>query len=163
MIFNDDEIGRLIKMPKMGADANAKWPTLRSKRGHVEAHATFGGTDQNEFRVVLRRSTFNPLAFSAVLMVRVPDSTRWFRLRRYNGNNHEHFNLVEGNRFRAFHIHTATERYQRRGGREDGYAEPTERFSSYDEAVRCLAEDAKLEMRPSYDPIQRGVSSGAEV
>jgi len=35
-------------------------------------------------------------------------------------------NLIEGNRICEFHIHTATERYQRRGMREDGYAEATD-------------------------------------
>ena len=145
----------MINVRKMRPEANLRWPSLRLKRGHAEARATFHGTDQNEFRVVLRRSAFNALAFSAVLMVRVPGSTRWFRLRRYNGNNHIHFNLLEGNRFRSFHIHTATERYQRRGGREDGYAEPTERFSSFDGAVQCLAEDAALQVPAGFDAIMR--------
>ena len=94
--------------------------------------------------------------------MRAPDSSRWFRLRRYNGNNHEHDNLIEGNRICDFHIHTATERYQRRGMREDGYAEATDRFSDYDAAVLCLAEDAALELPTAGYPSQLGLFSGGK-
>lgn len=114
VIFHDEKTGRLISMPKMGAETNAKWHSLRSKRGHPEANVAFGGAEQNEFRVVLRRTAFNALVFSAVPIVQLPRSTRRFRLRRYKGNNDERLKLVEGNCFRAFDIHTATERYQRR-------------------------------------------------
>lgn len=114
VIFHDEEIGRLISMPKMGAETNAKWHSLRSKRGHLDAHEAFDGTDQNEFRVVPCRTAFNRRVFSAVPMVWLGGSTRRFQLRRHNGNNHEHLNLVEGNCLRAFDIHTATERCQRR-------------------------------------------------
>ena len=162
VIFDDDEIGHLIGVPKTFARSRANWPSLRSKRGHVEAHVEYAGADGSEFKVVLRRSSYNPLAFSVVLMVRVPDSNRWFRLRRYNGNNHEHDNLIEGNRICGFHIHTATERYQRRGMREDGYAEASERFSDYDVAVQCLAEDAALEPPTAADPSQIGLFSGGK-
>ena len=160
--FDDDEIGRLIGMPKTLAHSRANWPSLRRKRGHREARVGYAGADGSEFKVVLRKSTYNPLAFSVVLMVRVPNSNRWFRLRRYNGNNHEHKNLIERNRISDFHIHTATERYQRRGMREDGYAEPTDRFSDYDSAVRCLAEDTAVELATADDPSQLGLFSGGK-
>ena len=162
VILDDDEIGDLIGVPKTLARGRTNWPSLRSKRGHVEAHVEYAGADGSEFKVVLRRSSYNPLAFSVVLMVRAPDSNRWFRLRRYNGNNHEHKNLIERNRICDFHIHTATERYQRRGMREDGYAEPTDRFSDYDSAVRCLAEDTALELATADDPSQLGLFSGGK-
>ena len=140
VIFDDGQIAELIEMEKVGVGKRHGLPPLREKRGHVEAQAELTG-DGFEFRIVLRRSSRNVLAFSAILMVKVPKSSQWFRLRRYNGNNHEHRNLIEGNRFRDFHIHTATERYQLAGRREDSYAEPTGRFSDYDGAVRCLTED----------------------
>jgi hypothetical protein len=67
-----------------------------------------------------------------------------FRLRRYNGRSHEHTNAIERATFYAFHIHTATERYQDLGMREDSFAEPTDRFSNFEEAVDCLFDDANL-------------------
>lgn len=144
--FGDEEILDLIEMPKDRTGRLPGMPRLRSKRGHREGFVLFAGPDGSRFKVVLRRSLDNPLDFSAILMVRVPGSNRWFRLRRYNGRSHWHRNRIEGDRFRECHIHTATERYQRIGYREDGYAEPTNRFGDYEGALRCLAQDAKLSM-----------------
>ena len=107
---------------------------------------------------MLRRSSANRLAFSVILMVRVPNRSRWFRLRRYNGSNHVHRNRIEGTRFREFHMHLATERYQLAGQREDAYAEPSNRFSDFDGAVRCLAEDARLPIVAPGDATQLGLS-----
>ena len=56
--------------------------------------------------------------------MRVPQSNRVFRLRRYNGKSHEHTNPIEKEIFYDFHIHTATERYQvLENKKEDTYAE----------------------------------------
>ena len=41
--------------------------------------------------------------------------------------------------------HTATERYQERGFDEDGYAQATDRYSSFATALRCLLEDCGFE------------------
>ena len=63
------------------------------------------------------------------------------RLRRYNGKSHRHSNPMEGDRFYDFHIHTATERYQLSGNREDTYAVSSDRYASLEEAIDCLLED----------------------
>ncbi len=154
--FNDDEIEAFIRMPKTYDGTRQGLPELREKQGHSEAQAGFRGSDGTEFRVLLRRSLVNPMAFSAILMVRVPGLTRWFRLRRYNGN-HWHRNRIEGNRFKDFHIHTATERYQRAGRREDAFAEATDRFSNYEGAVACLQHDTALSTGPDYGKDQLGL------
>ena len=65
-------------------------------------------------------------------------------MRRYNGKSHEHTNPLEGETFYDFHIHMATDRYQRTGNREDTYAEVTDRYTGLDEAVSCLAEDCNV-------------------
>ena len=39
--FDDDEIGHLIGVPKTPVRGRANWPSLRSKRGHVEAHVEY--------------------------------------------------------------------------------------------------------------------------
>ena len=156
LTFDDREIGALVEMPKAHMGTRHGFPFLRQKRGHVEAYADYKGADGTEFRVVLRRSSPNPMAFSAILMIKVPKSNQWFRLRRYNGS-HWHRNRIEGNRFRDFHIHTATERYQLSGRREDAYAEPTDRFSNYEGAVGCLQQDAGLPLRPDESTDQLGL------
>lgn len=47
-----------------------------------------------------------------------------------------------------FHIHLATERYQEFGAREDAYAEPTNRYETFQDAVHCLLADASFDVPP---------------
>ena len=82
-----------------------------------------------------------PLDFSVILVVRSnPD----FKLRRYNGRHGGHRNRIEKERIEGFHIHYATERYQRRGLKEETYAVQTQRYNSYEGALRCLIKDANF-------------------
>ena len=90
----------------------------------------------------------NTLDFSAILAVHIPQSNRLFRLRRYNGKSHEHTNSIEGDTFYGYHIHTATERYQEIGAREDAYAEVTDRYNDLDGALDCLLHDAGFDVPP---------------
>ena len=98
--------------------------------------------------MVLRQSKINSFDFSVIVAVRVPQSSQIFRLRRYNGKSHEHTNHIEDVTFYDFHIHFATERYQELGAREDGYAEPTDRYEDFRSALHCLIEDMNLEAPP---------------
>lgn len=89
-----------------------------------------------------------PLDFTVILAVLVPLSDKVFRLCRYNGWTNPHTNRIEREEIEGFHIHFATERYQRRGQKEDGYAEETDRYRNLDEAIQCLIEDANFEEPP---------------
>ena len=142
--YSDREIETLIKEHK---SLPVDWRNrirLRPKRGHDERHMELTGDAASEFRLIFRRNKINPLDFSIILAVRVPGSNRLFRLRRYNGKSHEHTNHIEDVTFYDFHIHTATERYQEIGTREDAYAEPTDRYGDFYGALRCLIDDANL-------------------
>jgi hypothetical protein len=116
----------------------------KPKSGHEERELDLKGTFGSDFRVILRKSMYNVFDFSVILAYCVPGTIQVFRLRRYNGKSHEHTNAIERETFYAFHIHTATERYQDLGMREDSFAEPTDRFSNFEEAVDCLFDDANL-------------------
>jgi len=118
------------------------------KRGHREKDFDLSGADGSEFRVIFRQNRMNPLDFSVILAVRVPESNVLFRLLRYNGRSHEHTNHLERQTFYDFHIHRATERYQESGLREDAYAVPTDRFENLQNAFDCLMQDANLEAPP---------------
>ena len=77
-----------------------------------------------------------------ILAVQVPRSNRLFRLRRYNGKSHEHTNSIEKETFYDFHIHTATERYQKwENKQEDKYAEVADRYGDFNGALECLLKD----------------------
>lgn len=85
----------------------------------------------------------NALDFSAILGYHMPNSSRIFRLRRYNGK-HYHTNKLEQEIISGYHIHHATERYQAMGANEDAYAESTDRYSTLSDALNCLLEDCNF-------------------
>lgn len=119
---------------------------LKSKRGHSEQQVELIGDSGIRFLLILRQSRINGLNFSIILAVRSPQSNGLFRLLRYNGS-HEHTNHIERIKFDGFHIHKATERYQNKGGpNEDGYAEQTDRYSDLRGALKCLIDDANIEI-----------------
>lgn len=138
VILSDEEIERLLKEKKPLPEDYRQKIRVRPKRGHKERDLNIIGDEGNNFRIILRQSFFNPLDFSIILSYRPHRSNRLFRLRRYNGKSHEHTNTIEGNTFYDFHIHQATERYQNIGAREDTFAEPTIKFSDFNEAVSCM-------------------------
>ena len=144
VLLPDPEIARLLADPKSPRGGRPVTPELRAKRGHAEAAVELAGSSGDRFRLIVRRSRVNLLAFSVVLAVQMPQTNRWFRLRRMNGKNHQHTNPLEKQTFRDFHIHEATERYQEAGFREDTYAMPTDRFADLNGAFPCLLQDAAV-------------------
>lgn len=119
---------------------------LKPKEGHKERELDVTGAKGSLFRLILRQSNANVLDFSVILAYRPPRTNQFSRLRRYNGKSHEHTNKLEGDPFYDFHIHMATERYQESGFKEDTYAEPTDRFSEYSWAIRCMVADCAFEV-----------------
>ena len=144
--YSDAEIATLLAEKKpLSEDFRSKM-RLRNKRGHQEQELDIQGVSGNSFRLILRKSSFNALDFSIILAHCPAGSNQIFRLRRYNGKSHEHTNTIESDKFFSFHVHTATERYQDLGAREDAYAEPSKKFSDFHSAVQCLLSDCALEI-----------------
>lgn len=103
--------------------------------------------DSSIFIIKVRLSIENPHDFSVILAYTPPKSTKLFLLRRYNGRSHEHKNKLEKEAvFYDYYIHTATERYQREGTREEYYAEISEKYSTPREALNCLIADCNVEL-----------------
>ena len=69
--------------------------------------------------------------------------------------------LEGGGLFRDFHNHTATERYQRLGAREEHFAEIDSRYHNLDGAIKCLLDDCGFQAEepplPLFDPLDQGV------
>jgi hypothetical protein len=140
--LSDSDIGALLQEPKVLPDNFLLAVQPRQKTGHTEAEVMLQGGGGNLFQVRVRQSISNPFDFSVILLVLVETRSGWFRLRRYNGNSHEHTNRIErGARLRGFHIHQATARYQLLGANEDGFAEPTSRYADVHSALQCLVSD----------------------
>ncbi|MBI4567382.1 MAG: hypothetical protein HY719_03200 [Planctomycetes bacterium] len=146
--YSDNEIAALVQERKPLPAGWRNRMRLRPKRGHDERDLDMTGDAGNKFRLILRQNKVNALDFSAILAVHVPQSNQLFRLRRYNGKSHEHTNHIEDSTFYDFHVHVATERYQQLGTREDAYAEPTDRYGDLHGALRCLIDDANLDVPP---------------
>ena len=147
--YTNEEIDELIVEPKpLAADYQSNF-LLSQKRGHKERQIEVEGTAGNRFVLMLRKSDFNEFDFSVILGVVSKDSNQVFRLRRYNGKSHEHTNRIEGNTFYDFHIHTATERYQDLGAKEDHFAEITDRYSDLHSALPYMIGDCGFMVPPS--------------
>ena len=149
-VLTDGEIAFLLAEPKpLPSDYRARVQT-KLKRGHRERELDINGTSGGRYRLILRQSAINPLDFSVILASFPTQSNTLFRLCRYNGKSHEHTNILETQVFYDFHIHRATERYQRSGLREDSFAEPSRRYQDFNGALRCLIQDCAFEL-PAND------------
>lgn len=144
IIFTDQEIKAFIQERKVLPDNWANEFKERINRGFKEHYQDITGESGNTFRIIVKTSKFNKLIFSVILAVRIPGSKKYFPLCRYNGSNHQHTNKIEGKVITGFHIHTATERYQRKKN-VFGYAQSTTRYSDVNGALQCLLADANFE------------------
>jgi hypothetical protein len=143
--YSESEIASMLAEPKQLPANFRERLQLSVKRGHRERELDVTGRNGTEFRLILRRSDANPLDFSIILAARPAESSQLFRLRRYNGRSHQHTNQIEGDTFYSFHVHTATERYQDSGMREDAFAEPTDRYGDFHSALGCMLEDCNFD------------------
>ena len=152
ILLTDDHILALLAERKpLEPDYRVKIQ-VKPKRGHKERELDIAGVTGAEFRLILRQSESNALDFSVILSYCVPQTNQRLRLRRYNGKSHQHTNTIEEMTFYDFHIHTATERYQRLGAREDGFAEPTTRYADIHTAIRCCLSDCGFDIPADEQP-----------
>jgi hypothetical protein len=110
----------------------------------------------SSFVIATRQSMLNSQDFSVILGYRNPGFNTIFRLRRYNGKSHYHTNTIETETFREFHIHTATERYQKRGPREDHFAKIDTRYWDLASAIQCLLNDCGFRSPIDNSPLFTG-------
>ena len=98
------------------------------------------GSTGRQYEIKVRQNDFDMLDFSVVLLHRPKTVTKALVLKRYNGP-HEHTNKIENQRFDGWHIHTATERYQEQGFKDEDYAEPTDKYKDMWTALGCMIRD----------------------
>jgi hypothetical protein len=151
VFLTDNQIQDYINERKqMTASPDELFRNMKEKRGHKGSEHIIPRPDGSSFIIKVRISNENSLDFSAILGYNPPKSTKLFLLRRYNGKSHEHKNKLESeNGFYDFHIHTATERYQLEGAKEEYFAQITERYSTVQEALNCLIADCNVVLPPN--------------
>ena len=150
--LTDARIAELIRESKAVPEGLLGRRTMSERNGHLQRGYEIQSDTENRFVLKLRQSCVNPLNFSVILGYRVPGLNTIFRLRRYNGK-HQHTNVLEKLSFFDFHIHEATERYQRPGFNEDHFAEPTARFYSLESAIQCLLSDCGFSSPMENSPL----------
>lgn len=161
-VLSDQEIDALIGEAKPLPE---NWQTrlrLRQKQHYQqeERELTVQSQTGKQYRLVARRSRQNQLDFSIMLVFEDDDGAE-YRLVRYNGlhpsrhtNRLERESGVAHSRFGPdFHIHRATERYQRAAYAIDGYAEVTDRYADFGSALEAFFNDCGF--RRPESPQQR--------
>jgi len=155
--LTNDTIQELVSEKKSvpaGLTSPHKGMTVRN--GHYQKSYEVICPSGNEFVIKLRQTVVNPLNFSVILGYRLPGSFSVFRLRRYN-SKHIHTNVLENEQFHDFHIHLATERYQKAGFHEDAYAERTQDHWDFASAIERLLNDCGFASPFSDTPLFKGI------
>ncbi len=111
-IITDREIAALIKEPKIIPNNSRKF-NKRENRGSNEHVLNIIGEEGNKFQIIVRVSISNNRNFSVILGAKAISRKKLFHLKRYNNNCHQRTNTIEDEEISGFHIHTATERYQK--------------------------------------------------
>lgn len=146
-IFADSEILRLIEQPKsLPYDWRATSHVSHTRKKIIQTVKVFSNSDFS-FVLKLNQNEINHRKFSLLLgFYRSDILNKLFHLKRYD-NGHRHTNRIEEETFNSPHIHIATERYQMCSfQKEDGYAQPTDRFTTYEEALLCLFSDCNIKV-----------------
>src|SRR6266496_3377325 len=141
VILSEAAITELIVERKPIPDGLQPLSRLVQRNQHVRRDYDVRCNMGNSFVVNVRRNMLNQFDFSVILGYQLPGVNTMFLLRRYNGKSHYHTNPIENVRFRGFHIHTATERYQKFGRKVELFAELTTRYADLDGAIGCLLAD----------------------
>lgn len=104
--------------------------------------------EKYKYKIIINDKYHTVPSFSVVLIVYPTDDNYVFRLRRYDSPHGKHKNQLENTYVGAndFHIHIATERYQKECDDDmDKYAETTDRFNDIPSALKCLIKDANFQ------------------
>ena len=149
--LDDNKITSLISLNKIisAAEYEDLKDLSRVKGKHRESHISLKSSDGSDFVIKVRQNTINPLDFTVIFGYVMPNTNTVFRLKRFNGKYHEHRNKIEGDLFYDFHVHSATERYQDQGLKEDAFAEVTSEYSDLDSAIEHMLNTCNISITGS--------------
>jgi hypothetical protein len=147
VILSDARITELLADPKPVAPREVRKLKQRlrlASRNQLTAQVSIKSTGRRNFRIAVRKDPSRPKNFSVRLAFFI--RKRWVNLIRCNGHHTLHVNELESRTKvrvqripeNTFHIHQATERYQTFGKDAESYAEPTDRYETFEGAVEFL-------------------------
>jgi hypothetical protein len=138
--FNDAELDALRSERK---PLPPRWHSIRTKPARP-GNSSSGGSivfavreTGHQFRLYARQNINEHFDFSFGLAFIDADGSEYM-LARYNGNSHDHTNVLEGEELEGvYHIHRATERYLKAFGPDgiERYAVPTTAYFDLNSAI----------------------------
>lgn len=161
-ILTDIEIAKLLAEKKIVPSSWSKRlaaPIPAPGKPHLHRELLVQGGDGSQFCIYIRKNPLILLDFSIILTFK--EGGEEYHLLRYDGRQpSDHTNKWEKKeklpdwKFRnEFHIHMATERYQRAGFKIDGFARVTDDYHSFDSALAAFVSDNGFEVEDD-DPEQ---------
>lgn len=136
--LTNTEIDLLKILPKyLTKPMRHKWITnLKVKQLSIEL---YGG--DHLFKIYMRQSVLDEDNFSCGVSL-VVNGNNDITLARYNGSSHVHVNKCDGRRFDfECHIHMANEESLKASKKIENYAEPTNRYTNLQGAIKCVLSD----------------------
>jgi hypothetical protein len=141
VVLTDEEIDRLIRMPKQIVNPKAR---KKVQSGSLQINYDVVGPGYR-FQLFVRQNQRLENGFSCGLLW-LAESGQKVVLARYNGSDHEHRNPLDKIRKmpHCCHIHKATQRYMEAGRKAEHYAEATTRYTNVDGALLALLSDCNV-------------------
>lgn len=149
-IITDQEISDYISEKKILPNSfDLDKILLRDKGTRLEFKQDVQGEEGLMFRIIVAVSKFDPRDFSVIFGLK--RGNKIFKIRRYNGDHGFHRNKIEREEFDGCHIHYATERYQKNGFAEEGYAETTTKYENWKVALRVMLRENNFKRESDKD------------
>lgn len=144
-IYTDSDINNLLTEQKFCTKKFSDIIKLNKKKGHKQNNFFISENNDGEFHLFVRQNLINRNDFSVGLYFLLKGTNKSIHLVRYNGNSHTHINRIEKDKIEyKFHVHKLTEKYLLAGFAKETFAEETDRYSDYTEALKCLIEDCNI-------------------
>jgi hypothetical protein len=149
MILTDTEINQYLQEEKKLKDKDFK---EKVDRGNKTTLFEVKSKSGNKYILRIRNSKSHVANWSVILSIIIKNKE--YILTRYNGNYHAHTNSIEKNSISGFHIHHATERYQEKNYKIDGYATATSEYSTISGAIKKMIRNLHISIG-GYNSLNR--------
>jgi hypothetical protein len=145
VILTNDERDKLIKEYKIPPQ-KLKTFTLTKKNQvkYRESDIDLIDNQNRKYKMIMRKNTEDINDFTVILRFFHQQEGAWRTLTRYNGYHGIHTNVLEDEEIDGFHIHKITEKYQEANQKDDGFAEITKSYNTFDDALKAFLKDNNI-------------------
>lgn len=144
-LLHDNEIEAIISTPKYipkSAGRAYNWSAFKLDNGQFRRKIDLLCKDFN-LTMAMRRLEDDPFDFSVLLIYNDNKGYKYI-IKRYNGDHGMHIDSRTGNMISGPHIHSISVECQMTTHKDEGYAEPTDRYKTLPEAVDVFISDLNI-------------------